>query len=745
MTTLPRDIRYQLFIDGQWEDITQDVYTRDRITITRGRPNEAQKPPPAKLTLTLKNHSLRYSSRNPESDLFGKIGRNTVIRVGWSEFLPSLGVTLFHQRFIGEITKWPQRENPAGTDQYVPIEASGITGRLEQGSRIASCLRRRMPFIESQDVVGYWPLEDGEDATQFESVLVDNPVAELRGEVEPGAFDGIDASLPLPVLNTGKITAFLGAYDPKRLVFGDHYAEVSMVCRLPDENAVPLEEITLLSVFCNEDIGRAEITFSRNDELSPNPDSGGGRLYVFDDDGVEIGNATVSDFGRTELGRTIIVQMIFEFNTSIDSQVMARFVAIEEPRFLDIGWSPVNVGTRDFGLVSRIALNQDRQQSHDFAAGHVTVWRDEYQLDFVDAAQAFREEVAQDRIDRLMGENGISGDVINSTLLQRMGSQRPDTTMNLIRECADVDGGILKDSVGSGVPSIAYIGALLNQQPVRVIDWADGQILPPFRPVEDDQRVRNDVEIKRPRGSSSRHVQLKGRLSIQDPPDGVGRYDERRELNCATDEQVAPLAQWHVHRGTIDMPRFPEVTVSPLKNPEFIGDVLNPPPEPGGRITLINLPLWAWPEDVDLMVEGYKEVITGEDWKITYQTSPFEPFIAGVLDSAELGRLEAKGISTQIEFRVGIDTTLRVTGESLGIDLPAFTIDSANYPLAIRVSGALLEVTSAAAPFFDIETSSNVQDLTVEQSSINGIVKVIPAGSVVELRRALKLAPGFRM
>ena len=85
----PLDIKTELRIDGAWVDVTADVYTRDLMTIARGQPDEGSRSDPGKLNLTLNNGaskaapgvSGRYSEGNPLSDLYGKIGRNTPVRI----------------------------------------------------------------------------------------------------------------------------------------------------------------------------------------------------------------------------------------------------------------------------------------------------------------------------------------------------------------------------------------------------------------------------------------------------------------------------------------------------------------------------------------------------------------------------------------------------------------------------------------------------------------------------------------
>lgn len=88
-TILP--IAVQLKYDGVWNDITPDVNTRGLITATQGKANQQSSVEPSRCDFELNNGTSkvpgatsvigRYSVDNPNSDVFGKIGRNTEARV----------------------------------------------------------------------------------------------------------------------------------------------------------------------------------------------------------------------------------------------------------------------------------------------------------------------------------------------------------------------------------------------------------------------------------------------------------------------------------------------------------------------------------------------------------------------------------------------------------------------------------------------------------------------------------------
>ncbi|GAA5119134.1 hypothetical protein [Haloechinothrix salitolerans] len=75
------DVRTELFYDDAWNAITTDVRQNPPITINWGRKNEAAKVSPSKCTLTLENKDGTYSTRHPLSPLYGKLQRNTPVRV----------------------------------------------------------------------------------------------------------------------------------------------------------------------------------------------------------------------------------------------------------------------------------------------------------------------------------------------------------------------------------------------------------------------------------------------------------------------------------------------------------------------------------------------------------------------------------------------------------------------------------------------------------------------------------------
>ncbi|MER8086621.1 hypothetical protein ABTZ57_16160 [Streptomyces sp. NPDC094048] len=77
----PLGLRGELLLGGAWTDITRDLYTREPIQITHGTASEGAQADPASCSLLLNNKTGKYSPRNPLSPYYGKLGRNTPVRV----------------------------------------------------------------------------------------------------------------------------------------------------------------------------------------------------------------------------------------------------------------------------------------------------------------------------------------------------------------------------------------------------------------------------------------------------------------------------------------------------------------------------------------------------------------------------------------------------------------------------------------------------------------------------------------
>jgi hypothetical protein len=311
----------------------------------------------------------------------------------------------------------------------------------------------------------------------------------------------------------------------------------------------------------------------------------------------------------------------------------------------------------------------------------------------------------------------------DSTVQEQVGPQSPDTLLTLLEEAADVDGGILyerRDAV-----SLAYRDriSLYNQPVALALDYnVSGHVAPPLEPMDDDQKVRNDVTVTRNGGSSERATLDAGPLSTQAPPNGVGVYEESVTLNLYDDDQPERHANWRLHLGTVDEARYPVVNLNLAAAPSLIDAVTML--ESGDRIQIANPPAWLPPGPIDLIMQGYQEVIGHPtDWDVQLNCTPASPWTIAITDDAVYGRPDTDG--SQLAAGATSTATSLSVATTTGLLWITTAAAPAEFPFDITVGGERMRVTG-------ITGSSSPQTFTVVRS-INGVVKAQAAGTDVRL------------
>lgn len=605
--TDPLDVTVEAYYSATWNDITEYVFDRTAaaLSITRGRTNEESKTASGRLLMQINNADGRFSPRNPNSPLYGLIGRNTPIRVK----VTHNAVT--YTRFHGEVTSWPSRWDPSGADVWVPLEAAGILRRLSRSSRPQqSSLYRAMIGAASGDVVPYeyWPLEDGTDSTRYASA-----VGGIRGigrisnsgtqKPRPGAHDGIPGSSTSALLPAGSAIDF-----PVR-AYTDTGQWVIQSAVVLDTDAVDLVVIAYLS-----DGGRvlANVQGSLTAEFELEAvrlDSTGAETYgdfVDLTGGLHAGQPLSLAFGSTDTGG--------------GDDFFARVID-------GLGTVRAELTTTNLGhatVRSITVLNSWDFEEDEAGASHVALFTDptfDPDVDTIDGARAasgWLAEPADERFAHLCAQAHVSSTVVSGSAAQ-MGRERTVPRLQALRDCEDADQGAIYETRDDLGLTFRSNSSRYGQLPVT-LDYAAQEISPPFEPLPDDLAIANDREVRRRDGSSARAEKTTGALSTQDPPDGVGRYDDSITVDVYTDEQVEQIANWRLHTGTWDAERYPMVRVNLAGSPSLIPTVA--PLDTGDYMRITNLPDWLPPEDAQLFIEGYRESLGQYVWDITFNTSP---------------------------------------------------------------------------------------------------------------------------
>jgi hypothetical protein len=704
------DVHVELWIDDEWVDITSDVYTRAPITITRGRTAEGGQVEPSSCTLTVNNRDGTYSPRNPSSDYFGKIGRNTPIRVRVTADV----------RFLGEVSSWPTKWEPKGADVYMPLEAAGLMRRLGQGNAPAPSAPRR--YLPTTAPAAYWPLEDGPQTVRAQLAAGAGSTMRLAGR---------DTAAP-QVWGQGKLADWLAP-------------------------TAKIEGSVLLGVSLRADVQMTGFTDTWTMEMVR---SGGGS------NDPTVGSSQMACQFKQDPADTDNVHAIIRFN-QLDEQVHIDIDfddlddAPIDPSFWDDNPHHVRVtATQDgsdidyqvwidgalvlsatdtgvtLGPVDEVSNLASITVTEALVMGHWAVWTDPPDLaDSVDAALGHAGETAGRRIERLCSEQGIPfvavGDLDDTAA---MGPQAPLPPLELLLEAAAADHGILYESRTALGLEYRTRADLYDQAPALTADYSTKVFHGLPEPVDDDRFTRNDVTAKRPHSGEARAVLEAGPLSTADPPDGVGTYDTTVTLNLAGDGDLTHHAAWLLALGTVDEARYPRLAFRLNAVPGIAADIAGL--ELGDLVRITDLPSWLPPDDVDALVQGAVETLESHMRDIELTTAPASPYDVGVFgDTVGDGpdRFDTAGTIRGLGFATITTTQTTITFETL--TGPPWTQDDAEFPFDIYVGGERMTVTDIAGT----GGGPLEQSFTVVRS-VNGVVKTHAPGTAVRLWKPARFA-----
>ncbi|MFJ3867914.1 hypothetical protein [Streptomyces nigra] len=661
----PLGVMVELYIGGVWVDITGDVYTNNLITITRGRQDEASRTDAGTCVFVLDNSTGRYSSRNPRSDLFGLIGRNTPVRVS---IQPGGATAPRLVRFVGEVSSWPPKWSTA---RYVTVTASaaGILRRLGQGATpLASPMRREFASPTRTSIVAYWPLEDGSTATEYASALPGaSPMIVVAEGAKPGAYTAYEASEALPTLGTGQFTGSVPAYTDT----GE--TALRFFAAFPD---TPLT--------ADAPILDMRTTTGMRFVLAWEGTTGVLSISSYAKDGTRLEYHAITG---NLAGRRLSIGLDL---TQSGTEITRRLYVIDVDEYTLVGGglvpSIVNTFTGTVGRVTTITLGGGA--AGDVVVGHVALADSRAAYGATGSAMiGYAGEGALSRIVRLCAEEGIplTARGVADLPSSAVGTQSVAALLDLLQESVEADGGRLyeqRDALGLALRTRA---TLYTQPPKLTLDYSAAEVAEPFEPVDDDQHVQNDVTIVRKGGSSARAVAETGPLSVEAPPNGVGRYSGSTTLNLFADEQCSPHAYWHLHKGTRDAPRYPSAHVEVHNAPHLAEQVAAV--DVGDRAVIANPPPWLPPEQIELLVEGYTETLGVHTWDVTFNASPGGVYLVGMADDTEYGRADTDATELA-QPATDTATELMVRATEGG----TWDVDPGDLPFPVTIGGEELRV-----------------------------------------------------
>ncbi|WP_124813072.1 hypothetical protein [Micromonospora globispora] len=603
-------------------------------------------------------------------------------------------------RFHGEVSEWPLKWNLAGTDTWVPLEASGIRRRLGQGnSPVVSPLRRTVAGVNP---AAYLPLEDGAAATRPTSAA-----AGVATGTSSGVTFGNDPGPHLPgtasVAKMTTATATLSTAVAQRS--GASTWSLLLFFKL---NAMPV----------GSDVVYARVYFTggrvtRWDFML----SGGGYRWIgYDSTGVVVDDRS---FSNTSVPPNDWVIHYIEWSTSGSSVSWQPWMANAVDGTFFVGGPYLYTGA--VGQPTRVDV-VGSSYFQDALLGHLAVapQRILYAGDFAAVASGYSGEKAGERIARVCAEEGLPvtwwGFPHDTT---PAGPQPIAPLLDILADAAKTDGGLLLEGRGHLGLHYRTRASLYNQTPIPV-DYTD---LVQLEYTDDDELTRNDVTVSRPDGGSARAVQTSGPLSVLNPPDGVGTYDTSEKVNVATDSQLIDHAGWRLHLGTVDEARYPKVKFN-LASPALAADAATTKAvvlaDAGDVASIAGLPAWLPPGPARVMVDGYAETLDKFEWSITWNGSPASAWdIATWSGSA---RMVANGTTLTAAITAGA-TSFQITSTAAN---GAWTTDPTQFPLDLKVGAERVTVSA-------ISGTGLTQTVTVTARAVNGVSKAWPVGTSVDV------------
>lgn len=693
-----------------WSDITADVLQAGgrKITMTLGGADEASTTQPATCSMTLDNRAGSYSLGGQSSN-WPNVRRNTPVRVRVD---PSASGASYTTIFQGFADGWSPDWDVSGEFAIVSLSASGTLRRLAQGaSPVVSALRRVLGVGAS--VCAYWPAEEGTDAEVISSGI-GGPAMGVTGSPRYAASDTFPGSAPLPVLNGSSWYGVVPTYTNT----GD--TQVRWLIDVPTSGGDDAHALIVLRT-----TGTASTWAVRYRT------GGDIELLVFNSGGTLLS----STIGFALDGRRGQFGLLLSQN---GANVDWNMDFLEVGAAGTVGFNTTLAGVT-VGVVQQVQVNFDGG-NNGFVIGHVTLENAiTVQSENVRQVNGYAGErvtaptVSTGRLLRLAAENDLTLTLVGPTSptnpqeADRMGAQRPDQLLTLLRECETANDGILHDGRDNGLTYITRLRRY-NAGPALTLNAAAGEVVSPLSPVDDDRLNRNRVTATRKNGASYTFEDTDGPLGTAT----IGVYDSALTVNTNADASARQFAGWAVHKGTVEGYRFPTLSLNFAHDPALVpawialqlGDRID--------VTGINTVRDQYPAGTQsFALEGYTQTIDQFEWTAVANCSPYQPWrviemAATTGDTNEfLCHLESDGSTLSSGASAGASSLSVATAAG-----PLWTTTADDFPFDIEVGGIKVTVTA-------ISGGSSPQTFTVTGATVT---KALSSGSAVTVWRPPVLA-----
>ncbi|HEX4722849.1 MAG TPA: hypothetical protein VH333_10070, partial [Pseudonocardiaceae bacterium] len=407
-----------------WTDITRDVRVDDAVSITLGKANEATDTQPAGIKFSVDDSASKYST-SPLGPNWPNVQFNTPIRAR----IVNSGVS--NSRFVGYATSFVPGWNVKGNVATASISASGILQRLGQGQVPSrSCL---WYSVNNTAPSMWWPLEEGTGSAQGIPAVGSGTMSFFQGTTGLGGLAGS--------AQFGGDTSLAGA--DRELTLTAANAAPYMVATVDSAVSAACATSFTLSWYAKftDDAtqGANFLAYMSGSKVLDVSFTTSTTFLIWDETGATSSTATTADvFGQwhqwvllVEKSGSNVVAILFKDS---NAYLSATFTGVSMT-------GPIQfVFEAPFTSGSSLSLSHVTLHPSDATSSVFTT---------VNSSKGHPGETVTDRISRITSERGITSTVSGSSV-QTMGPQTSGNTVDLLRQCEQVDGGVLYDGQAAG-------------------------------------------------------------------------------------------------------------------------------------------------------------------------------------------------------------------------------------------------------------------------------------------------------
>lgn len=584
----------------------------------------------------------------------------------------------------------------------VDMTAQGCSRRLRLNQRtkvLESSLFRWITTLNEfkDDIVAYWPYEDGASSTQAASPIPGVDPIRLSGAYSLGATSPLPAASTVMRVGSGDAVYQEAEIPPIPQAVGVNWQVIRGFNT--NDPAVSPAATQLMAVDSNGRVATWRITI--NDTQMA--------ISGLDENEVGVVLATRASDPSWFTGPCFAKLKLTDNGANVDWEAQV----ITNPGLSAVVYSTSGSYAGDTGIPQRFRNNLVGPPG-GIDVSHLVVTTDNVRITDDHAASAYAGELDYDRIRRLCLEERVyisvhpaGGPAADPG--EAMGPQLPKGFVELLEEAAAAGGGILHEHRTENGFQYRTRRSMVNQTPRLTVGEA---LAPPFQPVADDAGRTNLATVTRQDGSSATQRD-------QADIDKRGEYPDGQTLNLYRDAQTGPLAGWQLHLGTPEEMRVETLTIEGSVQPTVIPAAWIGC-SPGDVVTCIAPPPH-WPAaTVDQLIEGYTETWSPFLATIVPNTSPASLWNVG---EAGVTRADTTG-SVLHALATSSATSLDVASTHRGARWRS-TTGGAVLPFPIVAAGEEMSATAIADTLFTfgaVGTATHADNAAVTPGAPAGVV-----------------------